>query len=71
MDATSYCPLDFECDICDRYFRSQYAIIQHMTDVGYWAESSESDELDYECDDCDASFYDEAGLRDHEVKEHF
>lgn len=25
----------------------------------------------YECDDCDEAFYDEDGLRDHEVKEHF
>ena len=42
-----------------------------MTDVGHWADASESDEPEYECDDCEDAFYDEDDLRDHEVKEHF
>ncbi|EJP61119.1 zinc finger protein [Beauveria bassiana ARSEF 2860] len=71
MDATGHYPPDFECDTCDRYFGSQHAVDQHMTDLGHWAESSEADEPDYECDDCNASFYDEEDLRDHDVKEHF
>ncbi|KAK8149295.1 hypothetical protein G3M48_007544 [Beauveria asiatica] len=71
MNATGHYSPDFECDTCDRYFGSQHAVDQHMTDLGHWAESSEADEPDYECDDCNASFDDEEGLRDHEVKEHF
>ncbi|KID93622.1 Zinc finger, double-stranded RNA binding protein, partial [Metarhizium majus ARSEF 297] len=71
MDARGHCPPNFECDTCDRYFSSQHAVNQHMTDTGHWAESSESDEPEYECDDCDDAFYDEDDLRDHEIKEHF
>lgn len=71
MDATGHFPPDFECETCDRYFSSQKAVDQHMTDVCHWAESSESDEQEYECDDCDDTFSDENDLREHEVNEHF
>ncbi|TQV97072.1 hypothetical protein V2A60_000283 [Cordyceps javanica] len=57
MDATGHDAPDFECDTFDRYFGSQYAVNQHMTDLGHWAESSdsESDMPEYECDDCTAN----------------
>ncbi|GAB0145854.1 hypothetical protein EsHS_00006273 [Epichloe bromicola] len=71
MDATGHCPPDYECQTCDRYFGSWHAVCQHMTDVGHWAESSESDGPEYQCDDCGDAFYNEADLRDHEVEEHF
>ncbi|KFH41731.1 Zinc finger protein OZF-like protein [Hapsidospora chrysogenum ATCC 11550] len=72
MDATGHVPPAFECDTCDRYFGSQHAVIQHMTALGHWAESSESGQppLGFACDDCDAAFYDEEDLRGHEVKAH-
>lgn len=71
MDATGHNAPDFECDTCDRYFRSQHAANQHMTDVNHWAESSESEVPEFECNHCDVAFDDEDDLRDHEVKEHF
>lgn len=64
---TGHCIPNFECDTCDRYFNSQTAVNQHMTDVGHWDESSESDQTVYECDDCDDAFYEENELRDHEA----
>ena len=71
MDAVGHNVPDFECDTCDRYFRSQHAVNQHMTDVGHWAESSDSEMPEFECGNCQDAFYAEDDLRDHEVQEHF
>jgi uncharacterized C2H2 Zn-finger protein len=80
MNATGHEPPDFECDTCDRYFGSQEAVEQHMSDLGHWDESSESEELQesdesegtvLECDHCDDAFDDEDDLHDHEARQHF
>ncbi|KAI8710587.1 Zinc finger, double-stranded RNA binding protein [Fusarium sp. LHS14.1] len=70
MKATGHEAPDFECDTCDRFFRSQKAVNQHMTDLKHWAESSESEEPGYECDYCGNAFNDENDLRKHEVEQH-
>ncbi|EWZ78604.1 hypothetical protein FOCG_17766 [Fusarium oxysporum f. sp. radicis-lycopersici 26381] len=63
MNATGHEAPEFECETCDRYFGSQKAVEQHMTDLDHWDESSESEDIVYECDHCDDKFDDENELK--------
>jgi hypothetical protein len=49
MDDTRHWEPQFECETCDKRFRTQLAADQYMDDMGYW-------EPQFECETCDKRF---------------
>lgn len=73
-DATGHSPPRFECDSCDAYFRSERAMLQHMSATGHFDDDSNyDDDSDYgvECTHCDLTFDTLDQREDHEVEDHF
>ncbi|KAF4336733.1 zinc finger protein [Fusarium beomiforme] len=71
---TSHEVPDFECETCDRYFKTRPAVEQHMSALGHWAESASnsSEESSYYCDFeyCDEEFRSADELSNHEINDH-
>ncbi|ORY19067.1 hypothetical protein BCR34DRAFT_553227 [Clohesyomyces aquaticus] len=49
---------DYECETCDKRFRTQPAANQHMDDTGHW-------EPQFECETCDKRFRTQPAANQH------
>ena len=55
MDDTGHWEPQFECEVCDRRFRSELSANQHMSALDHYKQ--------YHCRDCAKSFRNENALR--------
>ncbi|KAK3346566.1 hypothetical protein B0T25DRAFT_460272 [Lasiosphaeria hispida] len=63
---------DFECDTCDRYFRSESARLQHMRDLGHFDQQDCESEVEWcSLQHCYFTAATHNDIKDHEVREHF
>lgn len=61
-DATGHSPPPYECSSCPRWFNSDLACRQHMSNRNHFP---------YQCELCDETWPSEEELQDHEVQDHF
>lgn len=61
MDATGHRAPTFDCEVCNKTFRTQHAANQHMAAVGHW----EEDYYPYECDTCTNRYASEEAVQRH------
>ncbi|EGD99029.1 hypothetical protein TESG_06389 [Trichophyton tonsurans CBS 112818] len=61
MNAIRHRAPTFDCEVCNKTFRTQHAANQHMAAVGHW----EEDYYPYECDTCTNRYASEEAVQRH------